>query len=459
MTNSVAKSMSAKQKFLWLICLVVPVITYFLLEKFGTQIQFFMAITVFAILLMATEVVENFVPALMLPIAYILFDVVPAEIAFSGYTASTPWIFVGVFLLVGTLNRIGLLNRIAYRILIWTGGTYKGILIGLWLASFVLNFLLSGNAVIPILFLAYGVCLALNLKGTKTGVGICFASCAVGCGTAAAFYSPTSLGFVSYVIGRPLDITYFSYSVQNMAFLLVPTLVCIAVYFLYHDKTNVLKGKEYFAEELKKLGDITTEEKKVLLVLICIVIYMMTNPWHKLGMEWGFPLAAAILFLPGINVANKEDIASIPLHMILFVGACLCIGNVAVNLGIGQILAAILMPVIANLGGTAFVAITFVLTAIMNLLLTPFALMAVLPLPLATMADQLNINVLPVIYSMLQGLDAVFLPHESGTWLIAYSFGMMSMKDFVKLSVVKVFITFAVLLFVAVPVWKVLGLL
>ena len=459
MASSATTSMPVKQKMLWLICLVVPVITYFLLDKFGSQIQFFMAITVFAILLMATEVVENFVPALMLPTAYIIFDVVPAETAFSGYTSSTPWIFVGVFLLVGTLNRIGLMNRIAYRILILTGGTYKGILVGLWLTSFVLNFLLSGNAVIPILFLAYGICLALNLRGTKTGIGICFASCAVGAGTAAAFYSPTSLGFIAYVIGRPLDITYFSYAVQNFVFLLVPTLVCITVYLLYRDKVDVLQGKAYFIEETKKLGPITIDEKKVLLVLIGIVIYMMTNPLHKLGMEWGFPIAAAILFLPGVNVAAKEDISSIPLNMILFVGACLCIGNVAVTLGVGNILATALMPLIANLGGAAFVCLTFVLTAVMNLLLTPFALMAVLPIPLATMADQLSINVLPVVYSLLQGLDAVFLPHEAGNWLIAYSFGMMGMKDFVKLSTIKVIITFAVLLFVAVPFWKVLGLL
>ena len=55
--------------------------------------------------------------------------------------------------------------------------------------------------------------------------------------------------------------------------------------------------------------------------------------------------------------------------------------------------------------------------------------------------------------------DAVFLPYEYVPYLIAYSFGVISMQDFLKLSVMKFFVVLIGLLVLMLPYWLLVGLI
>ena len=53
----------------------------------------------------------------------------------------------------------------------------------------------------------------------------------------------------------------------------------------------------------------------------------------------------------------------------------------------------------------------------------------------------------------------IILPYEHTTFLIMFSFGMMSMKDFAKFFSVNTVVCFIFLMVVMLPYWAMLGLL
>ena len=71
------------------------------------------------------------------------------------------------------MERVGLLRRIAYKCILLTGASYKGIIWGIALAGVVIFLLMpNDNAAVPIAALAYGICLSLNLKKGPESAGI-----------------------------------------------------------------------------------------------------------------------------------------------------------------------------------------------------------------------------------------------------------------------------------------------
>ena len=165
------------------------------------------------------------------------------------------------------------------------------------------------------------------------------------------------------------------------------------------------------------------------------------------------------MFLPGIEVATKEDLNQVSWDFILFMAGCLAIGNVGGEIGIGQIVANFLLPFLEGKGIVFFVVAVFIVGVLANLAMTPFAMMTLLVVPLGALAVQLGHGGLPFIYTMVQALDGIIFPYETTFFLIAFSFGLLKMNDFVKVFGLKVVLTAVYLGAIAVPYWNLIGLI
>ena len=176
--NAEPERLSTKKKVFWLITVIVPLIIFLLPvnDLFTYPIKAFFALTVCAILMFAFELMDNFIPALLLPVGYVLFKVVPITVAYAAWTSNMAWMMLGALLLVNIVDRCGLLKRVAYWIIIRMGCSYWGVLFGLAVAGIVLNVMLPGQVFVPLIVLGYGICLALNLGKSKTAAGIMIAS-------------------------------------------------------------------------------------------------------------------------------------------------------------------------------------------------------------------------------------------------------------------------------------------
>ena len=76
-------------------------------EIFTEAIKRFTAVTVFIILWFAFEVTPNFVPALLLPILYILSGIATPADVFAPWLSNMPWMILSALLIINIVDRIG----------------------------------------------------------------------------------------------------------------------------------------------------------------------------------------------------------------------------------------------------------------------------------------------------------------------------------------------------------------
>src|SRR5690625_855626 len=100
----------------WIISIAIPLAIFLVptTESFTPEIRGFLAITVWGIFCMATEIIPSTLAAMMLPILYILFKVAEPAQAFGPWTTSVIWIAFGGIIIANILMTSGLAKRIAY---------------------------------------------------------------------------------------------------------------------------------------------------------------------------------------------------------------------------------------------------------------------------------------------------------------------------------------------------------
>ena len=91
--------------------------------------------------------------------------------------------------------------------------------------------------------------------------------------------------------------------------------------------------------------------------------------------------------------------------------------------------------------------------------MTPLAAMATFSIPIAQIAMALGENAKPFLYVFLNGLDQVFLPYEFVNYLLMFSFGVVTTKQFLSFFSLKMVLNIAYILIIVLPYWKIIGLL
>ena len=171
----------------WLVVCLVPLVIMMIptTELFTKPMKLFFVITRAGILILAFE----FIPAF-----YVLSGIVPAQTAYSGYVSNIPWLVLGALLLTEVLDETGLLKRIAYWCILKCGGTYKGVVWGIFCAGLILTLLTSGSANFLLPALCYGICKSLGLKKSPEAAVIMFAGCISTISTTPLVYKPAFMG-------------------------------------------------------------------------------------------------------------------------------------------------------------------------------------------------------------------------------------------------------------------------
>ena len=164
---------SRKSIIYWAVTIALPCLILLLPvnETITTDLKVFLAVTFTAILCFVFGQVNGTVVSILLPIAYVLLLKAPLEVVYRPWSMSILWMLIGGFLLANLMEKAGLLRRIAYKCILLTGASYKGIIWGIALAGVVIFLLMpNDNAAVPLAALAYGICISLKLeRGPASG--------------------------------------------------------------------------------------------------------------------------------------------------------------------------------------------------------------------------------------------------------------------------------------------------
>lgn len=453
-TTSAATEKNFAGTFKWLLALGVPAIIFFLPETgaFSHEIKLFLCLTVWGVITFAFELLPNMIPAIVMPIGYVMLNLTGFDTVFRPWTTNIPWMVLGAFILSNTLERIGLLQRVAVWCIVKTGGTYNGILWGIFLFGMISNLVMPGGFVPVTAAFTYGICKALGIHKSKAGAGIMLTGVFSTLAPGFFIFDPSNCGVLMGASEMPVK--YVDYLLQNLAFIpLVPLLVFL-ISKMFRAET-VIDGKEHYIAEQKKLGKITLAEKKATVIIVCLFFYLVSGR----EMMYGFLLAAFAGFLPIIGISDPEDFRNVNYPFLFFITGCMTIGMVATELGFGQIIADMLFPYLYKMHETVFLAAIWLIAVIVNFLLTPLAAMASLGAPIRQISEALGVNPYPVLYTFFQGLDQLLLPYECALYLIPFSYGMMELKDFMKGLAMKMIVAFIYLMLIGIPYWHLIGLL
>ncbi len=446
----------------WYCTILIPLLLGFILKvnQVGNIMTIFLTVTVMGILMFLFEQIDMVITSLLLMTAYVIFEIAPMEVVFSGWTQQSIWITFGCFVLVIILGKTTLMERITFRLIILSGGTYKGILFALIGLGIITNLLVPGVMVgVMIAALAFSLCQTLNLGKSKAAAGIMIGALCVGFYDVESFIlSPGNYTLITNSAKDIIDLTinYWIFFRDNFIFfpLVIIEALILNKMFAPKEMGNV---KEQFEEKLNKLGEVSPKEKKMVIVLLLLFLYLFTEPLHNLEMWYGFILAPLALFFPVFDLGKAEDIPKIKYNTLVFMVACLGIGNTAVYIGMGDKLANWVANNLMVQNPSIVIGAIFLLAVSVNFLMTPFAAMSSLGGALAKIALSLDISFYPVTYAFFFGCQTIIFPYETALFAILYGFGNIRLTDFVKFMIVRACLWQVYVMVIGVNYWKFLG--
>lgn len=130
--SEIKKSNSLKIK--WMVTIACTIIVFFIPtnDVYTKQMSLFFTITLFGLFLMAFEFFEPIVVSILMPMAWVAVGVTDAAGAMSGFTSTIVPMLAGAYFLANALSESGLLRRVALIVIKKCGGSWTGLLFGVF---------------------------------------------------------------------------------------------------------------------------------------------------------------------------------------------------------------------------------------------------------------------------------------------------------------------------------------
>lgn len=451
----------------WAINILVPLVLFLIpeTETYTYNVKMFLVVTLAGILMVAFEQVHLMAVSMLFPIGYMVTGLVPMDVAYSAWLQTMPLVVVGGYMITNVLNRIGLLKRMAYWCFIKVRGSYYGLLYSTFIVGCILNTVTGGNAWVMMAAFTFGLCMGFGL-GKSIDSAIIMLVGALSAGASCMFiYSPYFMGLIWNAANttlpegaEPYGATWVEFFWQNLPYLIF-CLVFIWLLPKIFKPKHKLPGVDYFKAEYAKLGKMDRDEKIGAILTVLLIVFMMTGNLHGIALDWGFIVLPWLMFFPGIKIASEDDVKAVDWSMVFFCIACLSIGTVSSYLGIGEVVADLLVPALQPMSSNVVMVAIYAVAVILNFLLTPLAILAGFAQPIAQIAADLGLNPVGALYSLFAGCDQVLLPYEYLTYMIFYAFGLIKLGDFMKILGFKMAAVTVVLAVVMIPWWHFVGIL
>ena len=454
--------LSAKEKIGWLIAILAPLCIILMptTELFTLQVKEFVALTLWAIIMWAMDLLPKVVTAVMLCVFYILLGLAPASAVFGGpFSMAVPWLLLGGMIISKVFEQTPLLKRFSYWLIIKLGGSYRAMLYGLALSGVVISLLIpnSGARVVLYATLTIGICNAVGAeKETKLATAIMLAGLVASSNISPMFQTgkDTIILAEGFFEEAGLFMSWWEYFKMNGALFFAWGLVNVIIVEVLFRPEKKIGSKKFFQEELAEMGKMEKGEIKMGIILLLVGVLLITQIVEA---QWSFLLCACICFLPGINLANEKMLKNINWSMIIFTACTIAIGNVAASVGADAWISDICMGLLSGRGTVATYSLVWVVAVILNLFMTPLSAASAFIPALIDLTQQLGLNTFSITYMFLQGLQQIFFPFEISTMLLFYSFGYVSYKNITKYFITRMACNFVYMICICLPIWGLMG--
>lgn len=458
-------TINKKQLIGWIISFALAVVP-FLIPVGGlytAQMRIFLAVTLFCIAVIAFELMHTAAVALLMPVGWCLTGSATFAQAFSAWSSSNVWIALGAMIFMLIVQNTGLLTRLGLWAIIKAKANFSSMIWMLFFACNLVTFVGFGMAALLGFALAFTLYTSLKLKPTDRESIVIVLTALLGTITSVTYvYCPISVSLINASAGAVMPgFNLLWYEILLYCFpVLFINMFTIWLFLLWYkrgkksESLSIENALAQFQKQKDDLGVFSLNEKKATVLLSFIAVYMCTQPFHGLDAAYGFILGVIIAFLPGVNLGTTACVKEIPWDNIFLVASFLSLGTIATALGFNNIAVTYFAPLVAQMGEYWSLLGTLLLGSLANFVVSPFAMLALLPAPIVEYCNAVGYEVMGHIMSFYIARDIVFLPYEYPGYLILFSFGMIKMPEMIKVCTIKTLILLAGFIVVLMPFWK-----
>lgn len=390
--------------------------------------------------------------------------------------SSTAFCLVGAALfLAAAMTKTGLDKRIALTVLSKLGTKSNHVVIGVICCGFILSFFVPSTTarvacLVPIvlgMISAFGVPLKSRFAGMlMITVAQVDSVWNVGIKTAAA-QNMVAVNFIRTQLG--VDISWIDWFIAAAPFAILMSfaLYHVMMFLMPPEIKEIPGGKETVKKLLADMGKITTNEIKLLVISICLLILWTTEKkLHVIDTSTTTMVAITLLMLPKIGVMQWNEVVNkINWGTVVLFGVGISLGSALLSTKAATWLANVIVSTFDLADST-----TLTVLAIMALFLI------IVHMGFASAAG-LASAIIPIIISVLQqlktpGVNVIgmtmilqyvvsfgfILPVNAPQNMIAYGTNTFEVRDFVRSGIPLTLIGFALIMLLGSTYWQWLGL-
>ena len=390
--------------------------------------------------------------------------------------SSTAFCLVGAALfLAAAMTKTGLDKRIALTVLSKLGTKSNHVVIGVICCGFILSFFVPSTTarvacLVPIvlgMISTFGVPLNSRFAGMlMITVAQVDSVWNVGIKTAAA-QNMVAVNFIRTQLG--VDISWMDWFIAAAPFAILMSfaLYHVMMFLMPPEIKEIPGGKETVKKLLADMGKITTNEIKLLVISICLLILWTTEKkLHVIDTSTTTMVAITLLMLPKIGVMQWNEVVNkINWGTVVLFGVGISLGSALLSTKAATWLANVIVSTFDLADST-----TLTVLAIMALFLI------IVHMGFASAAG-LASAIIPIIISVLQQLKTpgvniigmtmilqyvvsfgFILPVNAPQNMIAYGTNTFEVRDFVRSGIPLTLIGFALIMLLGSTYWKWLGL-
>ncbi len=430
------------------------------------------AVALWMVIWWITEAVHIAVTSLLPLVLFPLLKVMSAADVGANYGSPIIFLFFGGFVLALALEKVNLHKRIALTIIKMTGTTPNKVILGFMIATVFMSMWISNTAsTVVMLPIAISVIKLLidNEDGFTKGdrnfalsimLGIAFSANAGGIATVIG--TPPNSVLIGILENEfQIEISFLKWMTMGLPFSIIMVTLCYLILVKLMFPCNDIKfttSSNVISDELRKLGTISIEEKRVLTIFAITVFLWITRtlinhvfPSLKLSDTIISLVGAISLFTIPLSfqkesfVLHWNDTSKLPWGILILFGGGLALAKGMASSG----LVAMITEAIRGGGFSPLIVVCLliILMLFMTELMSNVALVAVLAPVVAGIAIGLNIPLLNVLIPVTMASSCAFmLPMATPPNAIVFASGYVKVNQMARAGVLLNFLAVGLLI-------------
>lgn len=419
---------------------------------FSRSNAFMLGIFLAALILWITEAIPNYLTSLIVIIALVLTGVLPEKKAYAQLGHPVMWLNIMSFVLASMLVTTGVAKRFALWFILKFGKNASSIFLSFIVINVVLSAFISATTakaaiLLPIFMVIaaiYGArggssrnnfgrsivlqnlfCINIGASGFLTGSGANLLAAALISGAigSSVFFSDWMMAMFPVM----LVMMFLGY------------ILALKVFFPLAPEERLPRiegGIERLKAEYAKLGEVSFQEKKAVVIFLLILAFWATDKLHGISPTAVAFVGAIVALLPNIGVVKWNEV-DVPWHLMLFSAGAYTLGSGLEVTDLPAISINAFFDHVGITGNTPFWVLYLLLTGVMvssALMFQSKTMRAMIFVPIAIgVANRFNFSVVSLALPVAFMIEHVYvLPFNSKPAALLYETDHYSMGDTFK---------------------------